>query len=188
MQICADFEYCVCEDGSWWLHAFWVKQMEIWWQVQGFAINIISWLTWLLQCDASNTIPTIARRHIFLYSGCITAAAADVAVWLIQYTGSPFVGTYLFQCYNCCFVFRFFVCCCYCDGSTPLTVMFVKHSQWNENNSPFFFYILSGEQWKLCFLYSYVFMSHFFAPSKFIAMKNRRNTTRIKTNIYKSHE
>lgn len=63
-----------------------------------------------------------------------------------------------------------------------------KHSQWNENNSPFFFYILSGEQWKLCFLYSYVFMSHFFAPSKFIAMKNRRNTTRIKTNIYKSHE
>lgn len=142
MQICADFEYCVCEDGSWWLHAFWVKQMEIWWQVQGFAINIISWLTWLLQCDASNTIPTIARRHIFLYSGCITAAAADVAVWLIQYTGSPFVGTYLFQCYNCCFVFRFFVCCCYCDGSTPLTVMFVKHSQWNENNSPFFLYSL----------------------------------------------
>ena len=58
-----------------WLHAFWVKQMEMMMagrQVQqGFAINIISWLTWLLQCEANNMVPTIASRHIFLFLDCI---------------------------------------------------------------------------------------------------------------------
>lgn len=100
---CADFEYCAI---TW---TFWVKQMEIWWQVQGFAINIISWLTWLLQCDANNTIPTIARRHIFLYFGCIAVhiPLQIVLLLLVQYedTGTLLLARFAFNAtHDCCFV------------------------------------------------------------------------------------
>lgn len=50
-----------------------VKQMEMTRQSGTRICNLhyIFWLTWLLQCDANNIVPTIAQRHKFLFLGCI---------------------------------------------------------------------------------------------------------------------
>lgn len=177
-----------------WLHAFWVKQMEMMMasrQVQqGFAINIISWLTWLLQCEANNMVPTIARRHIFLLLDCIVTDKCKLMCMNDEGFHSFLFGTRcrrrrLFQCCNflCCFCQRRHCCCCCCCCRRFLHLILTETFS---SSSSFFLHLNTAnakwKQWLYCyslvksenyllFTIILVFLTRIFLPANLLRWK-----------------
>lgn len=162
-----------------WLHGFWVKQMEMWWQVQGFAINII----YLDLHDFYNLKRTTALQQLpgGIFS-CFSAASRMMTTMIMMIIYEVFCCWRLFfdaaaisasLCFSLVlldyflllllwffFLFSLFVCVFVLDDSaTPLTEMFFYHSQWNENNGLLF----SCEKWKLYTLFFVSLLDGFFS-------------------------